>query len=225
VHEELVPDDEIEPMAGLGPLTAAMESFAEFFVIDQNLLEAAAELAAAGTSTSEDDLRKVVAAIPEREKAALLVRVADGDTRVAAELRQKIRKMNPPPAAHRTAGLLRARAKDIEEAQKRAKAERREAERRRAAAAAEKAQQARLKILKQRGAGSVWKEIEQEIERRNPAGYENAMRLLSDVQALAKQEGDADGFDRRLGEIRIRHEKKVKFIERLSKLGRGSGKT
>jgi hypothetical protein len=223
VQEELVPDDEIEPMPGLGPLTGALEGFAEFFAIDPNLVQAAAELAAARTSLSEDGLRKAVAVIPEREKAELLVRVANGDTRVAAELRQKVRKMNPPPAAHRTAGQLRERAKETEETQKRAEAERREAERLRAAAEAEKARQARLKILKQRGASSVWREIEQEIERRNPAGYENAMSLLFDVQALAKQEGDGDDFDRRLSAIRIRHEKKAKFIERLRKLGRGSG--
>ncbi len=225
VQEELVPDDEIEPMPGLGPLTGALEGFADFFVIDPNLLQAAAELAAAGTSLSGDDLRKAVATIPERERAELLVRVADGDTRVAAELRQKVRKMNPPPAAQRTAGMLRERAKEIEVARERAETERLEAGRRREAAAAKKAQRARLEVLKQRGVSSVWREIEQEIERRNPAGYENAMSLLFDVQALAREEGDGDDFDRRLDAIRVRHEKKAKFIERLRKLGRGSDET
>jgi hypothetical protein len=46
------------------------------------------------------------------------------------------------------------------------------------------------------------------------------MSLPSDVQALAIEEGNRDDFDRRLGAIRARHEKKAKFIERLSKLGR-----
>jgi hypothetical protein len=225
VQEELVPDDVIEPMPGLGPLSGALESLADFFVIDPNLVQAAAELAASGASLSADSLRKAVADIPEREKAELLVRVADGDARVAAELRQKVRKLNPPPAAQRTAGMLRERAKEIEVARERAEAERIEAERRREAAAAKKAQRARLKVLKQRGVGSVWREIEQEIDRRNPAGYENAMGLLFDVQALAREEGDGDDFDRRLDAIRIRHEKKAKFIERLLKLGRGSGET
>jgi hypothetical protein len=112
------------------------------------------------------------------------------------------------------------RAKEIAEARERAVADRLEAERRRQAAEAEKARRARLKILKQRGASSVWREIEQEIERRNPAGYDNAMSLLSDVQALALEQGNRDDFDRRLGSIRARHERKAKFIERLSKLGR-----
>jgi hypothetical protein len=96
-------------------------------------------------------------------------------------------------------------------------------ERRRQAAEADKACRARLKILRQRDAGSVWREIEQEIERRNPAGYDNAMRLLSDVQVLGLEEGGRDDFDRRLGSIRARHEKKKKFMERLSKLGCDSG--
>ena len=118
--------------------------------------------------------------------------------------------------------MLRMRAKEIAEARERVEAERRESERRRQAAEAEKARRARLKILKRRGASSVWREIEQEIERRNPAGYDQAMSLLSDLQALAVEEGNQDDFQRRRGSIRARYEKKGKFIERLSKLGRDS---
>jgi hypothetical protein len=222
VQDEFVPDNEIEPLPGIGPLTGALEGFAEFFGIDPDLVEAAAELAAHDASMSKDGLRKALAVIPEREKAELLLRVVDGDTRIAAELRRRVRKKNPVPATHRTVGVLRMRAKEIAEARERAEAGRLEAERRRQAAEAKKARRARLKILKQRGASSVWREIEQEIERRNPAGYDNAMSLLFDVQALALEEGNRDDFDRRLGSIRTRHEKKAKFIELLNKLGRDS---
>ena len=222
VQDEFVPDNEIEPLPGIGPLTGALEGFAEFFGIDPDLVEAAAELAANDASMSKDGLRKALAVIPEREKAELLLRVVDGDTRIAAELRRRVRKKNPVPATHRTVGVLRMRAKEIAEARERAEAGRLEAERRRQAAEAKKARRARLKILKQRGASSVWREIEQEIERRNPAGYDNAMSLLFDVQALALEEGNRDDFDRRLGSIRTRHEKKAKFIELLNKLGRDS---
>lgn len=76
----------------------------------------------------------------------------------------------------------------------------------------------RLKALKQRGA-SVWREIEDGIERRNPAGYDQAMSLLSDLQVLAVEEGSQEDFNSRIGSIRARHEKKGKFIERLNKLG------
>src|SRR6202008_4480275 len=136
---------------------------------------------------------------PDREKADFLLRVAAGDSQVAAELRNRVRKKNPASAVHRTAGILRMRAKEIAEARERAEAERRAAE-------AEKARRARLKILKQRGASSIWREIEQEIERRNPTGYDNAMVLLFDLQALAVEEGNQSDFERRLGSIRARHE-------------------
>jgi hypothetical protein len=151
----------------------------------------------------------------------LLLRVIDGDSYAAAELRSRLRRKSSAPATHRTAGTLRMRAQEIREERERAAAERREAERRRQAAEAEKARRVRLKALKQRGA-SVWREIEDRIERRNPAGYDQAMSLLSDLQALAVEEGSQDNFNGRVGSIRARHEKKGKFIERLNKLGRAS---
>ncbi|UPK05460.1 hypothetical protein [Bradyrhizobium sp. 170] len=222
VQDEFIPEDEVEPLPGIAPLTGALEGFAEFFGIDSDLVMAAAELSADDTAMSKDGLRKAVAVIPEREKAELLLRVVDGDTHVAAELRSRVRKKNPAPATHRTVGALRTRAQEIREARERAEAECHEAERRRQAAEAEKARRTRLMILKQRGASSVWREIEEGIERRNPTGYDSAISLLSDLQALAVEEGNQDDFDRRLSSIRARHEKKAKFIERLSKLGRDS---
>jgi hypothetical protein len=222
VQDEFVPEEELEPLPGIAPLTGALEGFAEFFGIDPDLVEAAAELGGDDAAMSQSELRKGIAAISAREKDDLLLRVVDGDTHVAAELRNRVRKKNNlASAAHRTAGMLRMRAKEIAEARERAEGERREAEKRRQAAEAEKARRARLKVLKQRGV-SVWREIEQEIERRNPSGYDNAISLLSDLQVLAAEEGNQDDFDRRLSSIRGRHERKGKFIERLSKLGRDS---
>jgi hypothetical protein len=43
VEHGQVPDDAIEPLAGIGPLTPALKSFAQFFYIDRDLVEAAAE--------------------------------------------------------------------------------------------------------------------------------------------------------------------------------------
>lgn len=225
VQDEFVPEDELEPLPGIAPLTGALEGFAEFFGIDPDLVEAAAELGEEDAAMSQSELRKRVAAISAREKDDLLLRAVDGDTHVATELRNRVRKKNlvSAAAAHRTAGILRMRAKEIAEARERAEAERREAEQRRQAAEAERARRARLKVLKQRGVG-VWREIEQEIERRNPSGYDNAISLLSDLQGLAAEEGNQDDFDRRLSSIRGRHEKKGKFIERLSKLGHNGDK-
>jgi hypothetical protein len=96
--------------------TGLLEGFADFFAIDPDLVAAAAELAADDASMSRDDLRAALAAVPEREKAELLLRVVDGDIRVAAEFRRRVRKKNPLPVAHRTAATLRMRAREIAEA-------------------------------------------------------------------------------------------------------------
>jgi hypothetical protein len=218
VQDEVVPEDELEPLPGIAPLTGPLEGFAEFFGIDPDLVEAAAELDT-DAALPQSELRKAIAAISAREKDDLLLRVVDGDAHVAAELRNRVRKKNLALAKQRTAGMLPMRAKEIAEARERAEAERREADRRRQAAEAEKAFRTRLKILKQRGV-SVWREIEQEIERRNPSGYDQAINLLCDLRALAIEEGSQHDFSQRLASIRARHEKKGKFIERLSKLGR-----
>jgi hypothetical protein len=218
VQDDLVSDDQVEPLPGIGPLTGALEAFAEFFDIDPDLVQAAAERGA-DAAASEDDRREMLAAVPDREKIELLLRVADGDPLVMAEIRNRLRKERPAPAVLRTAGGLRKRVQQIEAARERAAAERREAERRREAEKARKERRARLDALKQRGDG-VWREIEAEIERRNPSGYDRAASLLSDLHVLAVEEGSEDDFSHRLVSIRARHERKGKFIERLSGLVR-----
>jgi hypothetical protein len=218
VEEELVPDDEIEPLPGIGPLSGALEAFAGFFGIDPDLVQAAAEAGIADASMSNGRLREALAAITEDEKTELLLRVIEGDGHVAADLKRRIQERRATPGATgRTAGMLRGRAREIAEARERAAAERREAERRREAALAEQARRVRLVALKQRGA-KVWQEIEAEIARRNPSGYDRATSLLSDLQVLAAEEGSQDDFARRMEAIRERHASKGRFIERLTKL-------
>jgi hypothetical protein len=216
VRDELVPDDEAEPLPGIGPLTDALRTFAAFFDMDGDLVEAAAESGAQGT-TFEADPRPMLEAIPEREKTALLLRVLEGDANVAAELRRRLRNERPEARPRRTAGALRQRAGEIAKARQRAQTERATAELHRQAKVAEKARRARIAELKRRGEG-VWREVEAEIERRNAPGYDRAAGLLSDLHALAVEEGSQEEFGHRLAAIRTRHEKKGKFIERLRPL-------
>jgi hypothetical protein len=219
VEAELVPDDEVEPLPGIAPLTGALEVFAGFFGIDPDLVQAAAEAGGHDATVSRDRLREMVAAIPEEEKTGLLLRAVEGDTLVAVDLKRRIQeKSSTPPPAGRTVGALRRRAQEIAEARDRAEAERREAERQREAKLAEKARRARLVDLRRRGT-KVWQEIETEIGRRNPSGYDRATSLLADLQVLAAEEGSGDDFSHRLASIRMRHGSKGRFIERLTRFG------
>lgn len=222
VQQESVDDDELEPLPGIGPLAGPLKAFAEFFDVNPDLVQAAAELAGEAVAVSKDDLREALAAISEFEKTELLLRIIDGDSYVAAELRSRTRKKGPASMTRRTAGELRIRAGEIAEARERADAERREAARRRQAKEAERTRRTRLNALRQRG-GDVWREIDEEIERRNASGYDRAASLLSDLQALAAEEGGLDEFNLRLASIRAAHERKTKFIERLSRIGHDNG--
>jgi len=225
VQEDLVPDEATEPLPGIGPLTGALEALSDFFAIDADLVRAAAESGTGDAAPSEEELQDALAAITEEEKAALLRRVLEGDGHVAGELKRMIRRQCPAPSLpQRTAGALRARARETAEARERANAEKREAERRRRAKQAEKERRARLQALKLRGA-AAWREVDAEIARRNAASYDRAASLLCDLQVLAAEEGSQADFDRRIAAIRTRHQAKKRFIERLAKLDRGHNGT
>ncbi len=225
VEADAIAADKPEPMPGVGPMTGALEAFANFFAIDPDLVQAAAERSAATSSDgrSSDAARQAIAAMPDAMKTGMLVRLFDCDPHVGAELRAMVRKDQEPeagasPNAPRTVGELRARARAIRHSRKLAEADKAVEERRRQAEAVEKARQTRLESIRRRGE-SVWREVEDDIERRNSAGYDRATTLLSDLRALAEQQGTIEAFLRRLLAIRERHARKERFVERLTAIG------
>jgi hypothetical protein len=221
VAEGLLPDDTPEPLPGIGPLTGALDAFAAFFDIDADLVDAAAERAAVERAPTGAAVRAQLAAVPEDEKTDLLARLVDGDPRVAATLHARLRDDAASAAApRRTAGELRRRAQARADARARAEAERREAERRRQAEAAERARRARLDAIRARGA-QAWQDVEAEIERRNATAYDRAATLLADLKTLAAEDGTLDTYARNLEDLRTRHARKPKLLERLDSLREG----
>jgi hypothetical protein len=224
VQAEVFGADQPEPMPGIGPMSASLEAFAEFFGIDSDLVQAAAErpAVAIANAISADAVRRIISAMSAPDKTAMLSRLFDGDPHVSAELRAKVRDRmvsdaDAPPIVARTVGELRARAAAIGLAREQAAAEELAAEQKRRVKAAEKARQARLLTVARRGE-VVWREIEAEIERRNAAAYDKAAGLLLDLQAIAKERGTIEDFLRRLHAIREKHVRKERFIERLAAL-------
>ena len=218
-------DGDTEPLPGIGPLTGALKAFADFFGIDADLVQAAAEspLHAGGGDLSEAEVRVLVAAIPDPEKTALLCRLVAGDPHIAAELGRKVRDAaataGDADASHRTVADLRARAAEIRKQVEAAEAARIEAERQRRARAAEQERRARLVAVRRQGA-AVWGEIETEVEKRHAAGYDRALALLIDLRALAQEDAALEAFSDRVRSLRDRHSRKSRFIERLQQLDR-----
>ncbi|HSU13045.1 hypothetical protein [Longimicrobium sp.] len=216
-------DHETEPPVppGLGELTAAQEAFADFLRIDDDWIAAAAELSPAMRAEPDgEQVRAWVAALGEAEKTDLLVRVARGEGGlVAAELTARMRARLGAPAgasAPRTVGELREAAERRAEERSRAAAERAAREKARKDAEMAAARERYLDGL----AGmerEMWAKVEEMIATKQPKRYDEAVALLVDLRDLGARDGRAEEVLARIEEIRVRHEKKPSFLQRLAK--------
>ncbi len=226
VEADVFEDDTPEPLPGVGPLDGALEGFAEFFQIDADLVAAAAErnAEASGGELQRRDIDAAIGALSDKERVGLLSRLYDGDPLVGVELRRRVResvaeRTRVEPAKARTVGELRAHAAEIAAARKRAAAAAVRAERERRQAEAAEARKKRLAAVAARGE-LAWREVDNEIERRNAAGYDGAKALLADLRDVASSQGTTNEFERRVDALRQKHARKGQFIERLRSLGR-----
>ena len=220
VEFDAVPDDAVEPLPGIAPLSASLEAFADFFCIDADLVEAAAS---GGSARPVGPPRSAVVdhirGLDESEKVALLVRLYDGDDPyIAAEFRRRVkasvRTKDEAATTRRTVAELRNIAGRLAAERERAERERAEAQHRREEQQRSEAKKRRLDALSARGE-APWRDVERMIELRNSAGYEQAVALLTDLRDLARIGNSPDDFGRRLGEILRRHEKKTRFRDLL----------
>jgi hypothetical protein len=217
---EVHPDATQPPIPlGLGRLTAPLRAFADFLRIDPNLLAVASEGIAKRVSRERLDRR--VAALPADTKSDLLARFAAGDSQNAqAELLRRLRDggRRVPDADPRTPAQLLAAAKE-----RTAERQRRETER----AAAERVRQERVEAatrenylvrLAKREA-QTWRHVDALVARRKQSDYDEAVRLLKDLNDLAVRKGRAPEVRLRIHNLRHEHSGKLTFVARLRKAG------
>ena len=216
-------DEVLEPLPGIGPLTGPLETMAVLFDVDSDFLRAASEKPVATTRRAVTEAgRRVVSAIPESEKTALLCRLLDDEPHVAAEVRNRLvaavsSVTGEAPKRCRTVRELRDRAATVRAERETAEAKRLVAERGLRARATDRERKRRLDTARRRGV-LAWREVEREINRRNAAAYDRAVDLLLDLKIVAEQDGEAGVFMQRLDKLRERHAGKRLFIERLWEL-------
>ncbi|MDI7268610.1 MAG: hypothetical protein QME96_11515 [Myxococcota bacterium] len=121
VEDGEVDDDDVEPPCppGLGKLSAPLEAFVEFMRVDRDLVAAAAAASPDAVVGEDDqDVHRWLAALPEDEKTALLVRVVDGgESHLRAELLRRFRESRKGGASRsqerrRTVGEIRKAAEE-----------------------------------------------------------------------------------------------------------------
>ena len=218
-------DDDMEPPvpAGLGHLSAPLQSFVHFLRVDPFLLQAAAETSASlvDRTPKPTEVRSWLAKLPSVEKDKLLARLMAGDGALANELNQRLledrdssHRPSSAPATRRTVAELLRRCDHLADEQQRIDDEtaaKNEKARKRAEA------KARTKRLDEIAGteSALWSEVGTLIATKLPKQYDQAVVLLTDLRDLAARQSDATSFDKRLEALRTTHASKRAFIDRL----------
>ena len=215
-------DEAVEPLPGIGPLNGPLETMARLFDIDADFVRAALERPERLSERAAEAGRRVVAAIPEAEKAALLRRLLDDEPHVAAEVRNRLAAavssaMGDSLNQCRSVGQIRARAETLRVERQSADAKRLVTEQCRRVREAQRERQTRLDVVRRRGM-LAWREAEREINRCNAAAYDRAVDLLLDLKTVAEEDGETLVFMERLSGLCQRHAGKKLFVARLWEL-------
>ncbi|MET0134165.1 MAG: hypothetical protein ABW215_11295 [Kibdelosporangium sp.] len=218
-------NDEPEPPvpSGLRTLTAPQRALADFLRLDDELLAVAAEASAPRGKAIADPERLAawVTKLPVAEKNRLLLRVAqDQATTVHMELLRRFRGDTAPAVAdqqRRTVGDLLDAAARIRAERQRREAARRVEEQALREAAQVLARERRLDELAD-DEEAAWACVHEMIATRKTGEYDNAVRLLTDLQALAERDERQHEFDQHCAAIRKDHARKPALIGRLDRM-------
>ena len=226
MHE--IDEQELEPPVppNMVDLNAPLNSFVDFMRIDTDLIAVAAE-----KSVSEDRqpdpeaLKTWIQNLPETEKDEILFRLVEAPSpHLGIELTQRFQQAVSTKANSNMDEQLRS-VEDLL-----SKAETFAAERKRRAAeqkARERARKKREKALARKQylesladrEDSIWKNVGELINTKQPAKYDEAVKLLVDLRDLSKETGKEKTFKRKLVTLSQAHYRKVTFMSRVQKAG------
>ncbi|WP_328956035.1 hypothetical protein [Kitasatospora purpeofusca] len=196
--------------AGLDRLTAPQRALADFLRVDADLLAVAAQASPPAPEPRKRPGQKepapLIAALPEKEKDGLLLRLAlGGEPQLGAEPLRRLR--GEPPVA--TVPGQRSTAELLDAAHTLATERRRGAERVRI--------EARAKKLTALAANeeAIWREVENHVARKQTARYDVAVALLVELRDACDHVGRGLEFRQRLAALREEHRHLPGLLRRL----------
>lgn len=219
-------EDEKEPPVpiGLGELTAPLRAFADFLRIDEDLLTVAAARSPKAADKARDrEVEGWIAALPDAAKTEWLVRLAEGtDPHLRAQLLRQFHDsqgtIEPRNEEPRTVGELLNAAEEIAEERHRKETARMAAEREQRERQEAEARKRHLADLARREPG-VWRRVDELIATKQPARYDEAVKLLLDLRELGRNQGRDHEFEECLQRLFDEHARKPSLVERLKKAG------
>jgi hypothetical protein len=206
----------IEPPVppGLRRLSPALEHLIEFFKIDEDLVEVAAEASAEPYTPSEDWIQRAIPLLTREECETFLLRLARGEPYLDVALTQHLQTLTGEPSdgsdskdSRRTVGQLRAEVR-----------RRQELARQRAREEAERRRLERLEALARRKE-ETWQEVYALIEKMQGKPYDEAVALLGQLRELAQHQGQEQAFQERLDAIWEAYPRRRGLLRRLGEAG------
>ena len=225
---EEMEDDELEPPVppNLADLNAPLKSFVDFMRIDTDLIAVAAENSISeGRQTDPEALKTWIHNLPASEKDDILFRLVEAPSpHLGTELMQRFQQTVSAKANSNIDKQLRSvkdlisRAETYAEERKRRAAEQKAREQARKKRERAIAREKYIESLAGRE-DSIWKKVDELIDSKQPAKYDEAVKLLVDLRDLNKKTGTEKAFNRKLKTICENHHRKVSFLNRLQKAG------
>jgi hypothetical protein len=228
-QSEELDEEEMEPPVppGLAKLSAALQEFADFLRVEEDLIEVAAESSEALelAGPSEGELAGWIAAMPQEKKDALLLEAAKSESpHFRVELLRSFRQDRQPSEENseqpvpprRTVSQLLDAARAHAEERERRKAERKAAEKakREGEQAAARAKYLESLVGREK---QIWEHVGALIQTKQAKNYDQAVSLLVDLRDLSLQGGREGEFDSALAQLRAAHSAKSSFLRRLEK--------
>lgn len=213
-YAEIAPEDAIEPPVppNLKKLSPALKEFTDFFMVDEDLITAAATESQSAQTIAEP-ITDWITALPEAERNQYLLRVVNGETHVGAELLLHLREQHGSQSSPTGTDSQRTLADLMAIAE--GKQQQREKKQKQAAV---RAREKQLKTLAPQ-AELLWKVVLELIEQKKSNSYAQAVAHLVDLRELAESEDELDTFVDRLQEIIDQYHTRPAFLSRLEKAG------
>jgi hypothetical protein len=183
------------------------------FGIDSDLVAAAAEASASATAQA-DQFAQWVPLLPESERNAFLVRIAQDDSAARPELIRRLREVGDVATGSSASATPR---RTLQELLDRASDHARQRQAREKQDAAQ-ARQRELDALAPRE-NALWEEVIALIEQKNAAGYDRATKLLVDLRDLARRQRQQATFEARMEKIVTTYANRSALLRRLRKVG------
>jgi len=207
--------DTLEPPvpANMRSLSGPLEELIQFFEIDPESVEIAAETSIEEEKIAEAELVYAIKLLSEAEKRSFLERLARNEPNLGLDFQRRLGQLVLGDQPEKDEAPRR-KAKDLFEA----------IEHRRVQVATERkkaAEAARLKRLEELAetAPQLWEEVFSLIEKKKGNAYDQAVIILKKLRELAVHQGALPEFRRRVQDIRQTYRNLSALMRRLDKVG------